>query len=74
MRLLRLDDQEIGPFLEQHEKDAEAIIKEISQLVMYTNVGYQEAWNMSHKEREIFINALTDKLKIEAGKPADDQL
>ena len=71
---MRLDDHEIGPFLKQHEKDAEAIIKEISQLVLYTNVGYQDAWNMSHKEREILINALSDKLKAEAGKPAENQL
>ena len=71
---MRLDDHEIGPFLEQLEKDAEAIIKEISQLALYANVGYQEAWNMSYKEREIFINALSDKLKAEAGKPADSQL
>ena len=71
---MRLDDQEIGPFLEQYEKDAEAIIKEISQLVIYANVGYQEAWNMSHKEREIFIDSLTEKLKAEAGKPTNDQL
>ena len=71
---MRLDDQEIGPFLEQHEKDAEAIIKEISQLVLYANVGYQDAWNMSHKEREIFVNALTEKLKAEAGKPVNSQL
>ena len=71
---MRLDDHEIGPFLKQHEKDAEAIIKEISQLVLYANVGYQEAWNMSYKEREIFINALTEKLKTESGKPAGDQL
>jgi len=71
---LRLDDQEIGPFLEQYEKDAEAIIKEISQLVMYTNIGYQEAWHMSTKEREILVSTLTEKLKAEAGKPAGDQL
>ena len=71
---MRLDDHEIGPFLKQHEKDAEAIIKEISQLVLYANVGYQDAWNMSHKEREILINALSDKLKAEAGKPAENQL
>ena len=71
---MRLDDQEIGPFLEQYEKDAEAIIKEISQLVMYANVGYQEAWHMSTKEREILISTLTEKLKAEAGKPAGDQL
>jgi hypothetical protein len=71
---LRLDDQEIGPFLEQYEKDAEAIIKEISQLVMYANVGYQEAWHMSTKEREILVSTLTEKLKAEAGKPAGDQL
>ena len=71
---MRLDDHEIGPFLERFEKDAEAIIKEISQLVLYANVGYQEAWNMSYKEREIFINALTEKLKTEAGKPANNQL
>ena len=71
---MRLDDQEIGPFLEQHEKDAEAIIKEISQLVIYANISYQEAWHMSAKEREIFINALTEKLKTESGKPAGDQL
>jgi|TARA_B100000809_G_scaffold70487_1_gene68016 hypothetical protein len=71
---LRLDDHEIGPFLEQLEKDAEAIIKEISQLALYANIGYQEVWNMSHKEREILINALSDKLKAEAGKPAENQL
>ncbi len=71
---MRLDDQEIGPFLEQHEKDAEAIIKEISQLVIYANLGYQEAWHMSAKERDILVSSLTDKLKAEAGKPANDQL
>ncbi len=71
---MRLDDHEIGPFLEQLEKDAEAIIKEISQLALYANIGYQEVWNMSHKEREILINALSDKLKAEAGKPAENQL
>ena len=62
MRLLRLNDQEIGPFLEQHEKDAEAIIKEISQLVIYANLGYQEAWHMSAKERDILVSSLSDKL------------
>jgi len=71
---LRLDDQEIGPFLEQHEKDAEAIIKEISQLVIYANISYQEAWHMSAKEREILVSSLSDKLKSEAGKPTNDQL
>ena len=74
MRLLRLNDQEIGPFLEQHEKDAEAIIKEISQLVIYANLGYQEAWHMSIKERDILVSTVTEKLKAEAGKPADSQL
>jgi len=71
---LRLNDQEIGPFLEQHEKDAEAIIKMISQLVLYANVDYQEAWHMSAKEREILMFSLTEKIKIEAGKSANDQL
>ena len=71
---MRLDDQEIGPFLEQHEKDAEAIIKMISQLVLYANVDYQEAWHMSAKERDILVSSLSDKLKAEAGKPADSQL
>ena len=71
---MRLDDQEIGPFLEQHEKDAEAIIKEISQLVIYANISYQEAWHMSAKEREILVSSLSDKLKSEAGKPTNDQL
>ena len=71
---MRLDDQEIGPFLKQYEKDAEAIIKEISQLVIYANISYQEAWHMSHKERSILVSTLTEKLKAEAGKPTDDQL
>ena len=71
---MRLDDQEIGPFLEQHEKDAEAIIKMISQLVLYANVDYQEAWHMSAIEREILMSSLTEKIKIEAGKSANDQL
>jgi hypothetical protein len=71
---LRLDDHEIGPFLEKHEKDAEAIIKEISQLVIYANIGYQEAWHMSIKERDILVSTLTEKLKAEAGKPTNDQL
>ena len=71
---MRLDDQEIGPFLEQYEKDAEAIIKEISQLVIYANISYQEAWHMSAKEREILVSSLSDKLKSEAGKPTNDQL
>ena len=74
MRLLRLNDQEIGPFLEQHEKDAEAIIKEISQLVLYANISYQEAWHMSAKERDILVSSLSEKLKAEAGKPANNQL
>ena len=71
---MRLDDQEIGPFLEQHEKDAEAIIKEISQLVIYANLGYQEAWHMSAKERDILVSSLSEKLKAESGKPAGNQL
>ena len=71
---MRLDDHEIGPFLARHEKDAEAIIKEISQLVIYANLGYQEAWHMSAKERDILVSSLSDKLKAEAGKPINDQL
>ena len=71
---MRLDDHEIGPFLKQYEKDAEAIIKEISQLVIYANLGYQEAWHMSAKERDILVSSLSDKLKAEAGKPINAQL
>ena len=46
----------------------------ISQLVLYANVDYQEAWHMSAKEREILMSSLTEKIKIEAGKSANDQL
>ena len=60
VRLLYATPDEIPTILRSYKKQSEAIIKEISDIVIYLNgsITWEEAWNLSFKEKEILIERL----------------
>ena len=67
--------KELVDIVEGQNNEAEALIKEIAQMVVYSEaISYTEAWNMTFIERKIFMDVLTEYSEARAGKKAIEQL
>jgi hypothetical protein len=74
MRLLALKSgPEIMKLLKSLERDTKALIEDIATLSLYSGQSYNELWNFTYEEREIFSKVLQSKIKIDKGiKPTQE--
>ena len=74
MRLLYLKSgPEIMKLLKSLERDTKALIEDIATLALYSGQSYNELWNFTYEEREIFSKVLQSKIKIDKGiKPTQE--
>jgi hypothetical protein len=57
------------------KEDVRAFQKHIVELVVYSEViSYNDAWNLSQEEREIFFEIVKEKIDAKAGKKKSDML
>ena len=58
--------------LNQLESESKAITEDIVTLTIYSGQSYEQMWNTSHDERQIFMKVLKDKINLDRGiKPKD---
>lgn len=75
MRLLALKSgPEIMKLLKSLERESKAIIEDIATLALYGNQSYNELWNMTYEERDIFSRVLQSKIKIDKGLKPQQEL
>jgi hypothetical protein len=74
MRLLTIKSgPEIMRLLKSLDTESKAIIEDIATLALYGNQSYNEVWNMTYEEREIFSKVLQAKIKLDKGlKPKQE--
>jgi hypothetical protein len=74
MRLLGLKSgPEILKLLKSLEKDTKALIEDVATLALYSGQSYNELWNFTYEEREIFSKVLQSKIKLDKGiKPTQE--
>ena len=57
------------------KEDVRAFQKHIIELVVYSEViSYNDAWNLTQTEREIFFEIIKEKMDAKAGKKKTDML
>ena len=73
MRLLALKSgPEIMKLLKQLESESKAITEDIVTLTIYSGQSYEQMWNISYDERQLFVKVLKDKINLDRGiKPKD---
>jgi hypothetical protein len=73
MRLLSLKSgPSILKLLKSLEEESKAIIQDIATLAIYSNQSYNDMWNISPEEKDIFVKILKDKISLDRGiKPKD---
>jgi hypothetical protein len=58
--------------LNQLEAESKAITEDIITLTIYSGQSYEQMWNTSYDERQIFMKVLKDKINLDRGiKPKD---
>jgi len=57
------------------KEDVRAFQKHLIELVVYSEViSYNDAWNLSQTERELFFEIIKEKMDAKSGKKATDML
>ena len=57
------------------KEDVRAFQKHIVELVVYSEViSYNDAWNLTQTERELFFEIIKEKMDAKAGKKKTDML
>ena len=57
------------------KEDVRAFQKHIVELVVYSEViSYNDAWNLSQEEREIFFEIVKEKIDAKSGKKKTEML
>ena len=57
------------------KEDVRAFQKHIVELVVYSEViSYNDAWNLTNEEREIFFEIVKEKIDAKAGKKKSEML
>lgn len=75
MRLLALKSgPQILKLLKTLEKETKALIEDVVTLSLYGNQSYNEIWNMTYEEREIFSRVLQAKIKLDKGLKPQQEL
>lgn len=73
MRLLTLKSGDlIMKLLNSLEAESKAIIEDIVTMAVYSGQSYDQLWNISFEEKQIFVKVLKDKISLDRGvKPSD---
>ena len=73
MRLLALKSgPEIMKLLKQLESESKAITEDVVTLTIYSGQSYEQMWNISFEERQLFVKILKDKINLDRGiKPKE---
>lgn len=73
MRLLALKSgPEIMKLLKQLESESKAITEDVVTLTIYSGQSYEQMWNISYDERQLFVKILKDKINLDRGiKPKE---
>ena len=72
---MRTPPEKIQEVVEEVRQDAKAFIKTIADIAIYgSGVTYNEIWNMSYNERQIFIDAIEEKISATSGKQRSEKL
>ena len=68
MRLLALKSgAEIMKLLKSLEQESKAITEDIVTLTVYSNQSYDQMWNLSPEEKEMFVKVLKQKINLDRG-------
>ena len=68
MRLLALKSgPEIMKLLKSLEQESKAITEDIITLTIYSNQNYDQMWNLSPEEKELFVKILKQKINLDRG-------
>lgn len=68
MRLLSLQSgPEIMKLLKGLEDESKAITEDIITLTIYSNQSYDQMWNISPEEKEMFVKILKQKINLDKG-------
>tara|TARA_B100000949_G_C14006164_1_gene335293 strand:+ start:82 stop:312 length:231 start_codon:yes stop_codon:yes gene_type:complete len=74
LRLASTHD-ELVELVENQNASAEALMKEIAQIVIYSeSISYSEVWNMTFIERKIISEVMQEYAAAKAGKDATEML
>lgn len=73
MRLLSLTSgPDIMKFLKSLETETKAIIEDIVTLSVYSGQSYDQLWNTTAEERQIFLKVIKEKISLDRGiKPKE---
>lgn len=73
MRLLTLKSgDKILKLLDSLDKESKAIIEDVVTIAVYSGQSYDQLWNITPDERNIFVKVLKDKINLDRGiKPSD---
>lgn len=73
MRLLSLKSgDQIMRLLKSLEEETKAIIEDIVTIAIYSGQSYDQLWNISFEEKQIFVKILKDKINLDRGvKPTE---
>lgn len=73
MRLLSLKSgPEIMALLNGLENETKAMIEDIATIAVYSGQSYDQLWNITNEEKQIFVKVLKDKINFDKNiKPKD---
>lgn len=73
MRLLSLKSgPEIMALLNGLENETKAMIEDIATIAIYSGQSYDQLWNITNEEKQIFVKVLKDKINFDKNiKPKD---
>ena len=73
MRLLSLKSgPEIMALLNGLENETKAMIEDIATIAIYSGQSYDQLWNITNEEKQIFVKVLKDKINYDKNiKPKD---
>lgn len=73
MRLLSLKSgPEIMALLNGLENETKAMIEDIATIAVYSGQSYDQLWNITNEEKQIFVKVLKDKINYDKNiKPKD---
>lgn len=58
---------EIMKMLKNLEQESKAITEDIITLTVYSNQSYDQMWNISPEEKEMFVKILKQKINLDRG-------
>lgn len=66
--ILGTNRDKISKFIDSIEKEARALIKDVSSMAVWSSISTETIWEMTYLEREVLTEAIKEKTDLLYGK------